>query len=60
MARSKHWGHTKISLERSSRSSERKERLEQDKQEDKFSKLVDKLRQSGRKEKTDHRSKDGG
>jgi hypothetical protein len=57
MARSKHWGHTKISLERPSRSSERKERLEQDKQEDKFSKLV---RRNGRKEKTDHRSKDGG
>jgi hypothetical protein len=51
MSTSRHWGHTKISLETQSKSERRKELQEIDKQEDKFNRLVDKLRQNTRDEK---------
>jgi hypothetical protein len=46
MAKSSQWGHTKINLETQSKSERRKELKEIDKQEDKFNKLVEKLRQN--------------
>jgi hypothetical protein len=48
MAKSNHWGHTKFNLENQSKSGRRKGLKEVDKQEDKFNKLVDKLRESTR------------
>jgi hypothetical protein len=46
MAKSSQWGHTKINLETQSKSERRKELKEIDKQEDKFNRLVEKLRQN--------------
>jgi hypothetical protein len=48
MAKSSQWGHTKINLETQSKSERRKELKEIDKQEDKFNKLVGKLKESAR------------
>ena len=46
MAKSSQWGHTKINRETQSKSERRKELKEIDKQEDKFDRLVEKLRQN--------------
>jgi hypothetical protein len=51
MSKSSHWGHTKIDLETQSKSERRKQVQEIDKQEDKFNKLVDKLRENARQGK---------
>jgi predicted RNA-binding protein with RPS1 domain len=50
MNKSRHWGHAKISLETQSETKRRKELKEIDKQEDKFNKLVDKLRRNASQE----------
>jgi hypothetical protein len=60
MIKSNRWGHTKINLETQSKSERRKEEREMDKQQDKFTTLVDKLRQNARREKTGQGSKDSG
>ncbi len=49
MGKSNHWGHTKINLEKPSQSERRKGLQEIDKREDKFNKLIDKLRENARK-----------
>jgi hypothetical protein len=46
MAKSNHWGQRKINLETQSKSERRKQVKEIDKQEDRFTKLVEKLRQN--------------
>jgi hypothetical protein len=51
MKKSNHWGQRKISLETQSTTERRKQLREIDKQEDKFSKLVEKLRQNASKGK---------
>jgi hypothetical protein len=55
MAKSSQWGHTKINLETQSKSERRKELKEIDKQEDKFNRLVEKLRQNA----SDGKNKEG-
>jgi hypothetical protein len=50
MVKGSHWGHTKVNLEKQSRSERRKELQELGKRENKFNKLVDKLRQNARRE----------
>jgi hypothetical protein len=57
VAKNSDWGHTKINLEIKSRSERRKKLEELVKQEDKFNKLVDKLKQNARRE-TDQGDKD--
>ena len=51
MAKTNQWGRTKISIETQSKSERQKELKEIDKQEEKFNKLVDKLRQNARQGK---------
>jgi hypothetical protein len=60
MGKSSRWGHTKINLETQSKSGRRKEEREMDKQQDKFNKLVDTLKQNARRGKADQGSKEGG
>lgn len=50
MAKNSDWGYTKINLEIKSRSERRKKLEELVKQEDKFNKLVDKLKQNAHRE----------
>jgi hypothetical protein len=59
MAKSGHWRHTKVNLETQSRSDRRKELKELGKQDNEFTKLVDKLRQNARRD-ADKSSKDNG
>jgi hypothetical protein len=57
MRKSGRRGHTKINLATRSKSEQRKEELEMDKQQYKFNKLVDTLKQNARKGKTHRGSK---
>jgi hypothetical protein len=50
MVQGSRWGHTKITLERPSRSERQKELQELGKQEDTFNKILDTLKQNARRE----------
>jgi hypothetical protein len=51
VSKSNDWGQRKINLESQSKTERRKQLQEIDKQDDKFNKLVNKLRENARKEK---------